>query len=474
MTKHLHRLWRMLLVCALALSSVIAHAQSKGKSGGDKSGGDKSRASIPRVNFKEVKLKNGLRVFLVEDHSAPVISLALTYDVGSRNERQGRTGFAHLFEHMMFQGSENIGKSEHFILIETNGGQMNGTTNEERTLYFETMPNNQLDLMLYLEADRMRGLDISKENLDNQRHAVQEERRLGLDNQPYGKMSEKFGETMYDNFAYKHSVIGSMEDLNAASVEDVREFFRVYYAPNNAVMALVGDFKTDQALARVKTYFESIPSQPAPSRVDVAEPEQTSERRFTVDDQLARLPLLNIGYKGYVGGAPDIYALQVLATVLGGGQSSRLYQKLVKDSQLALSANSFAGARRGPGAFRISATIAPNKKYEDVEAVIYEEITRLQKEPIADWELEKAKQAARRTAVGSRQSSLGLAVNITEGVVAWNDPNYANTRLEKIMAVTKEDVQRVAREYLQLSKRTVGVAIPKATSMAGSPPAANQ
>jgi predicted Zn-dependent peptidase len=453
MTKHLHRLLRMSLVCALGLSSVIAHAQSKAKPPADKSG-----TGIPRVNFKEVKLKNGLRVFLVEDHSAPVVSLALIYDVGSRNEKQGRTGFAHLFEHMMFQGSENVGKSEHFILIETNGGQMNGTTNEERTLYFETLPKNQLDLMLYLEADRMRGLDISKENLDNQRQAVQEERRLRLDNQPYGKMSEKFGETMYDNFAYKHSVIGSMEDLSAASVEDVREFFRVYYAPNNAVLALVGDFKTDQALARV----------------DMAEPEQTSERRFTVDDQLARLPLLNIGYKGYGGGGADVYALQVLGTVLGGGQSSRLYQKLVRDSQLALSANSFASVRRGPGAFRISATVAPNKKYEDVEAAIYEEIARLQKEPIADWELEKAKQAARRSAVGSRQSSLGLAINITEGVVAWNDPNYANTRLEKIMAVTKEDIQRVAREYLQPSRRTVGVAIPKGMSMAAPPPSSNQ
>jgi predicted Zn-dependent peptidase len=184
--------------------------------------------------------------------------------------------------------------------------------------------------------------------------------------------------------------------------------------------------------------------------------------------------LLNIGYKGYVGAASDVYALQALATVLGGGQSSRLYQKLVKDSQLALSANSFSSVRRGPGAFRISAIIAPGKKYEDVEAVIYEEIARLQKEPIADWELEKAKQSARRAAVGSRQSSLGLAINITEGVVAWNDPNYATTRLEKIMAVTKEDVQRVAREYLQPAKRTIGVAIPKAKSMAGPPAAVNQ
>jgi zinc protease len=457
MTKPFNRMLLSILACLLAFSGFNAFSQSK-----EKPSTGKSAASIPRVNYKEVKLKNGLRVFLVEDNSAPVISLALIYDAGSRDERKGRTGFAHLFEHMMFQGSENVGKSEHFIAIETNGGEMNGTTNEERTLYFETLPKNQLDLMLFLEADRMRGLDISKENLDNQRHAVQEERRLGVDNQPYGKLSEQFDETMYDNFAYKHSVIGSMEDLNAASIEDVRDFFRIYYAPNNATLALVGDFKTDHALARIKHHFESIPSQPAPPPVDINEPEQKSERRFTVGDQLAQLPLIQIGYKGYVGNPPDVFALQVLANVLGSGNSSRLYQKLVKEKQLALSAGSYANVRRGPGAFQISSAVAPGNKVEDVEAAIYEEIAKLQKEPIADWELDKAKQFARRSAISSRQSSLGLAISIAEGAVAWNDPNYANTRLERIMAVTKEDVQRVAQKYLQPAKRTVGIAIPKA------------
>jgi zinc protease len=455
MTKYFSRISLALFVCLLALSG-ITFPQSK-----EQPSTGKSPASIPRVNYKEEKLKNGLRVFLVEDHSAPVISLALIYDAGSRDERKGRTGFAHLFEHMMFQGSENVGKSEHFIVIETNGGEMNGTTNEERTLYFETLPKNQLDLLLFLEADRMRGLDITKSNLDNQRHAVQEERRLGVDNQPYGKMEEQFDETIYDNFAYKHSVIGSMEDLNAASIEDVRDFFRIYYAPNNATLALVGDFKSDHALARIKHYFEAIPSQPSPPKVDVNEPEQKSERRFTVDDQLAQLPLIRIGYKGYAGNQPDVYALQVLSTVLGSGTSSRLYQKLVKEKQLAVSAGSFAMVRRGPGAFQIISTVAPKQKIEDVEAAIYEEIVKLQKEPIADWELDKAKQFARRTAISSRQSSLGLAINITEGAVAWNDPNYANTRLERIMAVTKEDVQRVAQKYLQPAKRTVGIAVPK-------------
>ena len=309
MKKIENRFWRLLLstvptvlAAALVLSSVApnATAYAQGAQSKAKSADQSSSANIPRINFKESKLKNGLRVFLVEDHSAPVVSISVIYDTGSRNEKQGRTGFAHLFEHMMFQGSENVGKSEHFILVDTNGGQMNGTTNEERTLYFETLPANQLDLALFLEADRMRGLDITKENLDNQRNAVQEERRLGVDNQPYGQLREQFGEKMYDNFAYKHSVIGSLADLNAASVEDVKEFFRIYYAPNNATLALVGDFKSADALAKIKKQFETIPAQPAPPKVDAAEPEQTAERRFTVDDPLAQLALLNIGYKGVI------------------------------------------------------------------------------------------------------------------------------------------------------------------------------
>src|SRR6266540_2674488 len=178
-----------------------------------------------RVSFQEFTLPNGLKVILAEDHAAPTYSLCVSYNVGSRNERPGRTGFAHLFEHMMFQGSENVGKSEHFILIQNNGGTMNGTTNEDRTNYFEALPSNQLELALYLESDRMRSLAVNQENLDNQRNVVQEERRIGLDNAAYGKSGEIQQALMYDNFAYKHSTIGSMADLNAASVEDVQGFF---------------------------------------------------------------------------------------------------------------------------------------------------------------------------------------------------------------------------------------------------------
>src|SRR6185369_93049 len=305
-----------LLVCTLSVIAVQAQA-----------------ARNVRVDFKETTLKNGLRVITVEDHSAPVIAVSLTYNVGSRNERQGRTGFAHLFEHMMFKGSENVGSGEHFLLVFNNGGTMNGTTNEDRTNYFEALPANQLDLALFLEADRMKSLAITKDNLDNQRNAVQEERRLGVDNQAYGKSGEVQQELLYDNFAYKHSVIGSMEDLNAATVEDVAAFFKMYYAPNNAVLTLVGDFKTADALSRIKKNFEKIPRQPNPPAIDMTEPEQTAERRATVDDALARAARVDLAYKAIPGNTADFYALQVLSNALQGGQSSRLYQKLVKDKE---------------------------------------------------------------------------------------------------------------------------------------------
>jgi zinc protease len=415
------------------------------------------------VDFKETRLANGLRIITVEDHSAPVIAVNVTYNVGSRNEKPGRTGFAHLFEHMMFQGSENVGKAEHFILVLNNGGTMNGTTNEDRTNYFEALPANQLDLALFLEADRMRSLAVTQENLDNQRHAVQEERKIGLDNAAYGKSGEIQQELMYDNFAYKHSTIGSMADLNAATVEDVQSFFKMYYAPNNAVLTVVGDFKTADALATVKKFFEPIPRQSDPPTVDMTEPEQKAERRTSIDDVLARLPRVSIAYKTVPGNTSDFYALQVLANVLGSGQSSRFNQKLVREKEMVTNANAFAQEMRGVGGFNIVATPRGNFKTGDVEAAIYEEIARIQKEPIADWELQKAKNGARRNYINGLQSSLGRANSIGQYTVYYGDPNLINTRIDKVNAVTKEDVQRVANKYLVANYRTVVITVPKAS-----------
>ena len=442
-----------LLVCALA--PVAAQAQAPRN---------------VRVNFQETTLKNGLKVITVEDRSAPVVAVSLTYNVGSRNERKGRTGFAHLFEHMMFKGSENVGTGEQIVLIFNNGGDMNGTTNEDRTNYFEVLPANQLDLALFLESDRMKSLAITKENLDNQRNAVQEERRLGVDNQPYGRSNEIQRELLYDNFAYKHTVIGSMDDLNAATVEDVADFFKMYYAPNNAVLTVVGDFKPAEALAKVRKYFESIPRQPDPPAVDMTEPAQKAERRTTVEDMLARAPRVDVAYKAVQGNTPDFYALQVLSNVLQAGQSSRLYQKLVKEKEMVTNVGGFMDEKRGVGAFYTNATLRTGVKPEDIEAAIYAEIERLKKEPIADWELQKAKNTTRRNVINNLQSSLSRAVSLGQYAVYYNDPGLINTRLDKVAAVTKEDVQRVANKYLVDTNRTVVITTlkPKATTATGA------
>jgi zinc protease len=348
---------------------------------------------------------------------------------------------------------------------------MNGTTSEDRTVYFEALPSNQLDLALFLEADRMRSLAITKENLDNQRNAVQEERRLGVDNQPYGKSNEVQQELLYDNFAYKHSVIGSMEDLNAATVEDVAQFFKTYYAPNNAVLTLVGDFNTRDAIERITKSFERIPRQPNPPGVDMTEPEQKAERRATVDDVLARSARVDLAFKAIPGNTTDFYALQVLSNALQGGQSSRLYQKLVKEKEQVTGVFGFMDEKRGPGALYVSATVKPGVKVADVEATIYQEIERLKKEPIADWELQKAKNTTRRAFVTNLQNSLSRAINLSQYAVYYNDPGLINTRLDKVNAVTKEDVQRVANQYLRDTNRTVVITMPKAK---GATPATGQ
>jgi len=419
-------------------------------------------APAGQIKFTEHTLKNGLRVILSEDHAAPVVSLHITYDVGSRNEQAGRTGFAHLFEHMMFKGSANVGNGEHFYLIQTQGGSMNATTSADRTVYFETLPAHQLELALFLESDRMRSLDITQANLDNQREAVKEERRLRMDNQPYGKAFERLQELLYDNFAYKHSVIGSMEDLNAATVEDVHAFFTRYYAPNNAVLTLVGDFTSDAALKAIRKHFESIPRQPSPPAVNMNEPLQTAERRDVLVDPLARLARVYVAYKTVPGNTRDTYVLDVLSSVLQNGQSSRLYRSLVREKQLAVNASAGMDERRGISPFFFFATVMPDKKTADVEAAIYAEIERIQREPIAEWELEKAVNGSRVSYYSAVRGAGQRAELLGESKAFYNNANLINEYVDKINAITREDVQRVAKQYLQAGNRTVLVVTPAA------------
>lgn len=421
-----------------------------------------SAPKLPAIKFTDTKLENGLRVVIAEDHDAPVYSIAVSYNVGSRNERAGRTGFAHLFEHMMFKGSEKVGPGEHFYLVFNNGGNMNGTTNNDRTLYFETLPANQLDLGLFLESDRMRSLAISKDNLDNQRNAVQEERRMRVDNQPYGLAFEKVDELAYDNFAYKHSVIGSMEDLTAASVDDVREFFRIYYAPNNAVLAIVGDVDTKATLAKIKKYFGDIPKQSAPPAVDLSEKPRSEERREVLHDKLARLPMVLIAYRVGNGNDKSTVALSVLHQALAGGESSRLYQKLVKEKELVTSINAQFDVRIGPSLYAIWAMVRPGKDPKEVESAITEEIARVSAEALSDNELLRARSSLRRGAVQRQGSSLDRARILADDAVMYNNPNRINTLLDSQTAISAEDVQRTAREYLKVANRVVITTLPAA------------
>jgi zinc protease len=416
----------------------------------------------PSVKFTDTKLKNGLRLIVAEDHVAPVVSVAVVYNVGSRDERAGRTGFAHLFEHMMFKGSENVGPGEHFYTVFSNGGTMNGTTSKERTLYFEAMPSNQLEAALFLEADRMRSLAIVKDNLDNQRHAVQEERRQGLDNQPYGRTEEAIDELAFDNPAYKHSVIGSMEDLTAASTQDVASFFQTYYAPNNAIMAVTGDATTAKVQELARKYFESIPAQPAPPPVDVNQPPQNGERRLALDDALARLPRLDVSYRVPSSVSADDNAIEVLRQILSSGRSSRFYEGIVRQKQLAVSAVAFAPDSRGPRLLRIVATPTPGKSIDDLEAALYAEIERVKTGPIEAWEIDKARNTAQRQFVGRLGQSLARAIDLAEYALAYNDPGRINTWYGDLAKVTAADVQRVARQYLTPDNRSVIVTRPKA------------
>jgi len=428
---------------------------------------DKAAKSYDIV-FEEFKLKNGLRVLLAEDHRAPTFSICMTYNVGSRDERPGRTGFAHLFEHMLFQGSENVGKGEHFILVQNNGGSANGTTNADRTNYFETLPANQLELGIFLEADRMRAPAINQANFDNQRATVQEERRQNYDNRAYGKTYEAVIDLVYDNFPYKHSTIGSMDDLNAATLDDAMAFFRTYYAPNNAVLSLVGSFKTEDALALIKKYFENIPAQPPLAPADMSEPEQKAERRKTVEDAFAQTPRLDIVFKIPPANTPDWFALEILGQVLSSGTSSRLYQKFVKEKEMALSVYADAEEKRGPSLFWFSLMARPTADLTTLEKLLYEEIARVQNAPVEDSELSKVRMQLRRQRAQQLYSTRSRANSLGHFAVYYNDPGLINKIWQRYEQVTKADMQRAAQKYFTDANRTVVTTLPKAAAPSGS------
>jgi zinc protease len=422
------------------------------------------RLKLSPTPLQQFALANGLRVILCEDHAVPVVSVALYYDVGSRNEKIGRTGFAHLFEHMMFQGSENVPKAAHFQYIFNAGGTMNGTTSTERTNYYETLPASHLPLALWLESDRMRSLKVTQENLDNQRNAVQEEKRLRYDNQPYVNAFLRINELIFKNPANAHSTIGSMEDLDAATIADVQEFFRIYYAPNNAVLTIVGDFESAEATAQVRQYFEGIPSQPPPPPVDVSEPDDVAQTQELYNDKLAPAPAFVLGWKIPPRRTTDFYALSLAADLIFEGDSSRLYQKLVKGDESVVSIQGGIDERRGPSALYIFALPKPGEEVAVIRNQIFEEIHALRTSGPSPAEMEKLQNSLCNDVVRGRQSTMYRAQRLAEYALYDNDPTLFDSELDHYLAITPEQIRSAVERFLDIDNRVVLDIVPAAVA----------
>jgi len=424
----------------------------------------KKDAPAGHIQYQEHTLDNGLRVVLSEDHSVPVVAVNVWYHVGSANEEKGRSGFAHLFEHMMFEGSANIEKGDHFKYVSEAGGTMNGSTTPDRTNYYEILPSNRLNLGLWLESDRMRSLVITEEKFENQRETVKEERRQGIDNQPYGEaflVSDTLG---YDGWPYDHTVIGSMDDLNAAHVDDVQKFFNRYYCPANAVLVIVGDIEPKKTLEMVKQYFGDIPAGQKSTFPTWEEKMNKGERRKVVDSPKANVPALFATYQIPGHMHTDTPALEMLNSVLADGETSRLHQRLVKDEEAAFGAFGFVDGRLGPGQFRLIVASNTGVDIGTCEQLMDEEIEKIKAQGISKEELEKVKTKFKSGFINQRQTVMQKAEEIHHYIRFHKDLAEINTDLDAALAVTAEDIQRVAKTYLNKENRTVVVAQPPKSS----------
>jgi len=426
-----------------------------------------ARAQAPApLSIDSYVLPNGLKVILAEDHAAQVVTVNVWYNVGSRNERPGRTGFAHLFEHMMFQGSANVKKGDHMALVQQSGGQMNGSTADDRTNYYQTLPSNRLNLGLWLEADRMRSLAITKENFENQRETVKEERRLRIDNQPYtgaflSSLTSGFNPTSC--FAYAHETIGSMDDLNAAKLEDVQQFFNTYYVPNNATLVVTGDFQPTETKQLIGTYFNTIPRAADPPSVACAQSFNTGLQRRTVTDSKANLPAVLLLFRIPEYQSADTPALEFLSTILGSGESSRLNRTVVREAKAAVAVQTIAGlgARRGPNVFATLGIANQGVSTDSVEQLLSKQLADVAANGVSEAELAKAKNAYRAARIGELQTSMGRAEAIHTANMFLGDPKAVNADLERHMAVTIADIKRVAAQYLRADNSVITLIKPE-------------
>jgi zinc protease len=416
----------------------------------------------PKLDYKMTTLPNGLKVVLLEDHSVPIVHTEIWYHVGSKNEKKGRTGFAHLFEHMMFKGSKNVEPEGHPSRISSVGGQSNAYTNEDVTVYWQTTPAQYLPMVLWLEADRMATLRIDEKVFQTEREVVKEERRMRVESQPYGRLNEIIYDQAFTTHTYKHPTIGSMADLESASIEDVRDFFRTYYVPENATLVIVGDFEPKETMELVTRYLGRVPKSNRPVPRDIpAEPAQTKERRITLQENVP-LPAVVVAHHITYDGHPDSYPLHIASKVLSDGQSSRIYRKLVYEKQLALAAFGQGNIIEDPNLFYAVAIVQNGRTPEETATALIEELDKLRAQPISAGELQQAKNQFARDYILSRESNKDKAQTLAHAVVIHDDITTADGEFEIFMNMTAAEVQRVAQKYFTPENRIVLTVLPRA------------
>jgi zinc protease len=427
----------------------------------------------PMLAIQQHELANGLKVLFYEDHSVPVLNLQIIYHVGSKNEPPGRSGFAHLFEHIMFKGSENVDSEEHKVYVESIGGAYNAGTDFDTTTYWETIPSNYLERFLWLEADRMRALNVNQENFVSERDVVKEEKQLRYDTPPFGRLLEYMLSNTYKVHPYKVPAIGKVEDLNAAKLEDVQAFHSRFYVPNNATMIISGDFNPAQAMQWIEKYFGPVPKGQPISRDIPQEPAQNGERRATVYDNHTPLPLAMITFHIPKAGDPDNYALEVAGNILSQGESSRIYRDMVYEKQMALAAGGQSLVLEDPGVFFFYAILQAGHTAEEGEKALLDQVQQLQAQPVSEEELEKAKNQIISGLVFGRETVQQKADAIGYAAVILGDLSMVNQQLPLYQKVTAADVQRVAQKYFRPDNRTVVYMLPEASRpAAGNAPGA--
>lgn len=420
-----------------------------------------SKAQMNKIVFTEYDLPNGLHVILHEDHTTPIVTVSVLYHVGSKNEEPTRTGFAHFFEHLMFEGSENMGRGEYMKLVKSNGGNLNANTSFDRTYYYEVLPSNQLELALWMESERLLHAKIDKEGVETQRGVVKEEKKLRLDNQPYGSILEQTYAHAYKVHPYRWVPIGSAQYIDAATIDEFMEFYKTFYVPNNATLTIAGDFDPKQAKLWIAKYFSEIPkgTKPIPRPKEV-EPQQTVEIRDTVYDNI-QVPGVVMAYHIPAQGTPDFYAVSMLSQLLSQGESSRL-QKEVKDKQQkALFVGAFPIPTEDPGLTLFFGVANMGVSPLDFEKAVEVEIEKTKNELMSEEEFQKLRNQVENDFIGSNSTMEGIAESLANYEVYFGDANLINTELDRYLKVTREDIQRVAKKYFTKENRVVLYYLPK-------------